>query len=121
LTTIISEQVFDELFLELLYLTGYDIVQSCIGKTKSVITTVRIGLNERKALGKLCRLAKHIIFKRKWPRINLAWRNSIKRVTLSFKRHGSRSVAFMRYGCYGYANGLWFDSHLADFRFLFFL
>jgi len=39
-----------------------------------------------------------------------------KRVSLSFKRHGSRSLRVMRYGCY--ANDFQFNSYLnlADFR-----
>jgi len=50
--------------------------------------------------------------------IRLAWCNSNKRVTLSFKQRGSRSVAVMRHGCY--ANGFCFDSHLVNFTFFFF-
>jgi len=38
-----------------------------------------------------------------------------KRVSLSFKRRGSRSLGFMRYGCY--ANVFRFDFHFADFTF----
>ena len=41
---------------------------------------------------------------------------SNKRVCLSFKRRGSCGVVVMRYSCY--ANGFWFDSHLANFTFL---
>jgi len=50
--------------------------------------------------------------------IHLAWCNSNKRVTLPFKRHGSRSVWVMRCGCY--ANGFQLDSHLANCTFSFF-
>ena len=42
---------------------------------------------------------------------------SNKKVSLSFKRCVSHGVAAMRY-C-SYANGFWFDSHLADFPLLF--
>ena len=45
---------------------------------------------------------------KKWLRIRLAWHNSNKRVSLSFKWRGSRGVAVMRYSCY--ANGFQFDS-----------
>ena len=60
------------------------------------------------------------IYFRKWLRICLACRNSNKKVRLSFKdkRHGSLSLGIMCYGCY--AIDFWFDSHFADFRFLFF-
>ena len=45
--------------------------------------------------------------------------NSNNIVSFSGKRHTARSVTVMRYDCY--ANGFRFDSHLADFRFVFFL
>ena len=48
-----------------------------------------------------------------WLGIRLAWRNSNKRVSLSFKRRGSRGAAVRRYNCY--SNGFKFTSHLADF------
>jgi len=38
---------------------------------------------------------------------------------LSFKRHGSRRLGIMRYGCY--ANAFRFNSHLADYPFVGFL
>jgi len=56
--------------------------------------------------------------KRKLLRIRLAWHNSNKRVSSSFKWRESHSVAVMRYGCY--AKGFQFDSHLVDFIFFFF-
>jgi len=40
--------------------------------------------------------------KRKWLGIRLSWRNSNKRVSLSFKLHGSYSVMLMRYAFYAY-------------------
>jgi len=58
-----------------------------------------------------------LFFKRKWLWIRLAWRNSNKRVGLSFKRRGSSGVAVLRYSWY--ANGFRFDSHLADLTFFF--
>ena len=51
----------------------------------------------------------------KWLRICLAWHNSNKIVSLSFKQQASCSLGVMRYGCY--ANGFRFNSHLADFQF----
>jgi len=49
----------------------------------------------------------------------VAWCNTKKKVTLSGKRRPARDVTVLCYGCY--ANGFRFDSHLADFRFVFFL
>jgi len=59
---------------------------------------------------------------RKWLWICLAWCNSNKRVSLvslSFKRHGCRSLWVLHYGCY--ANHCRFDSHLPLLTFVFFL
>ena len=47
------------------------------------------------------------------PRIRMAWCNSNKRFSLSFKQHGSRSLGVTCYGCY--ANVFEFDSLLVDF------
>jgi len=60
-------------------------------------------------------LLKYLFIKRKWLWISLAWRNSNKKVSLSFKRCGSSSVAVMRYGLY--ANGFRFDSDLDSLTF----
>jgi len=49
----------------------------------------------------------------------VAWRNTKKKLTLSGKWHPARGVTVMCYGCY--ANGFQLDSHLANFRFVFFL
>ena len=46
----------------------------------------------------------------KWLRIRLSWRNSNKRVSLSFKLGGSRGLRVLHYGCY--ANGFRFDFQL---------
>ena len=46
----------------------------------------------------------------------VAWRNTKKKVTLSRKRHPACGATVMCYGCY--ANGFWFESHLADFNFV---
>ena len=46
---------------------------------------------------------------------------SNKKVSLSLKQRGSRSLGVIRYSYYCmYANGFQFDSHLADFTFVFF-
>ena len=50
---------------------------------------------------------------------SVSWHDAIpKKVTLLGKHSPARCVMVMCYGCY--ANGFWFDSHVAEFRFFFF-
>jgi len=51
--------------------------------------------------------------------IRLSRRNSNKKLSLSFKLRGCRSLRVMRYGCC--ASGFRFNSHLANFGFVFLL
>ena len=49
---------------------------------------------------------------------SVSWHDAIpKKVTLLGKHSPARCVMVMCYGCY--ANGFWFDCHVAEFRFFF--
>jgi len=77
--------------------------------TSQLFSTTYLGVGRLYFWGMLCFW--------KWLRIRLAWRNSNKRVSLSFKQCGSRSPGVMHYSCY--AHVFWLDSHHADFSFTF--